>query len=63
MPLTDITEPLGDLLSGIEVLPHLHFQRHPAERERILQPFFDLDVEPRIDTAVDELHRKVENHQ
>ena len=49
-------EPVGDDFGGREVLAHARLERRARQHERVVEALADLDVEPAVDAAVEELH-------
>ena len=54
---------LRGCLRRLEIAALLLFERRATQLECVLQSFFDFHVEPAVDTAVDELRRKVEHDE
>ena len=55
LTLTDRAESSHNLVRRVQVLPLLNFEHGPAKVECTIEPLFHLNVEPRIDSLVDEL--------
>ena len=56
-------ELVGDQLRGVELLAHARLERGTGQHQRVVEALADLDVEPAVDAAVQELHREEVHEQ
>ena len=52
-----------DRLGVLQKFAYAHFERGVRQFARVLEPLADLDLEPAVDAAIEELQRKIIDHQ